>query len=77
MKIKVTQEHIERGVVKDCDVCPVALAMQEAMEDDKVRVFSTYIETSEGNYITPESVGDFIDNFDEGLPVKPFEFELE
>ena len=29
MIVEVTQEHINRGIVKDCNNCPVALAMQE------------------------------------------------
>ena len=82
MKINVTAEHIAHGVRKVCDKCPVALAIKEAIPA------ATYVMAGTGviditlnkvfkSYEAPESVREFIVNFDRGIkPHLPFSFEL-
>lgn len=38
MRIRVTQDHIDRGVKCDCIACPVALAVRDAMPGFNVEV---------------------------------------
>lgn len=76
MKIKVTQEHIDKGVVSNCNRCPVALAVQEALANDSATVGSSFIHTGIKSIEMPEEVYNFVHDFDAFLSVKPFEFEL-
>ena len=77
MNIQVTQEHIKQGVRRDCHYCPVALALRETLtEANYTGVFSTGINVDGVMHPTIESVKDFMDAFDGGLPVEPFSFEL-
>jgi len=84
MKIKVTSEHISKGVCGDEKNCAIALAVIEALNLDpsSVAVDTDGIRFYDGEEFfclrkTPEYVADFIDQFDADLPVGPIEFELE
>jgi hypothetical protein len=78
MKITVTQEHIDKGIREDCTACPIALALRE-------RGFDKY---SVGRYAIYPNWGRrgavglsraavrFTREFDQGLPVQPFSFNL-
>lgn len=91
MKISVTQEHISAGKKEDCQKCPIALAIIEVLPDTHVSVFAdlksvcnapaqfrdAYVRINgEARYL-PREASDFIDSFDCGRPVVPFEFDLE
>ena len=74
MIIRVTANHIARGLRNDCLACPVALAMQDAglpegELDNALNRFS--------NSGVPQSAYEFFENFDRGLDVQPFEFEYQ
>jgi len=88
IKVSVTQENIEQGT-SDCRDCPIARAIVEALF---VNVYEMRARVSVGEYIEiawvlpshkREIVGHtdaslkFLKDFDAGLPVKPFEFELD
>jgi hypothetical protein len=83
MRIAVTADHIARGIPKDPRTCPVALAIRSALPSMKYIsvVFSTafLLRDSMREYeaFLPEEVVIFVDDFDNGLPVFPFEFELD
>lgn len=82
IKIEVNQGHISRGIRRDCSICPVGLALF-----DKgyayVKVDTGHISYGSHPYRdrtiakTPRSVYRFIQSFDAGRPVKPFNFFLE
>jgi len=79
MRIKVTQDHIDRGHERNGSSCPIALAIGE-MGMDSVFVGSnitfscpTFGVVSER---TPPVAVQFICEFDSELPVEPFEFDL-
>lgn len=86
--VDVTQEHIDCGVRKSCDHCPISLAVLEALElsqdgpDDLILgVTDSYVcFYNKNSYQSklPPVASDFIDAFDrdKGL-VYPFSFELE
>ncbi len=56
--------------------CPVAIALKRAFKFKGVSSGSYRIESKGKQYRTPEAVSDWMCNFDYGLPVEPFEFEI-
>lgn len=77
-KIQVTRHHIDNGERNNCEKCPVARAILADYGED-----ITYLSVEQGTidindlvYATPASVSQFINYFDDGQPVEPFEFEL-
>lgn len=81
MKVKVTQEDINKGTSRSPSYCPVARAISR-QTTDYVRVGSTIIYLNLGtenvrSVLVPGHVTIFIDKFDRDRPVEPFEFELE
>lgn len=86
IRIKVTQEHIQRGLRNSACSCPIALAMAEHFGDDLDHNdnvvgcgFITHYEHGTGkrtSWWAPPEVERFIDKFDGGGAVSPFEFEL-
>lgn len=85
--IEVTQKDIDAGVKKDCNKCPIALAMLRAfpeaakvcVDGDCLTVFVNDREMLEAT--TTEEAYSFIERFDSGdLPevkVEPFTFTAE
>lgn len=82
VKVKVTQAHIDRGVRAVSDACPVFKAVEETLRG-KIRIFAVtnmhvavYDKTGNRVIMLPPSAYDFIQRFDRGDPVEPFEFPL-
>ncbi len=75
MRIYVTAEHIKKGMPLDGDHCPVALAIKEHTARN-VRVTEDEIKVSRKKMPSPKSVLEFVYDYDEGSPVKPFYFNL-
>lgn len=76
MKIQVTQEDIDKGIRQAPCSCPVGRAVKREI-DGCVSVGYATVATEEKLYWLPDEVSNFIFNFDRGIIVKPFEFELE
>lgn len=84
MRIDVTQDHIDRGIRKTCNQCPVALATIETIGDTTLRIshHEVYSGISGKNLaILPENVSEWIRNFDRyspdtGYKPEPFSFEV-
>lgn len=78
MRIEVTQEHIDKGTPEDACNCPVALAIREALkaEAEEIRVHHSDIWIWGDLYNTSEAVERFVWNFDVGVSVAPFTFDL-
>jgi hypothetical protein len=82
-RIDVTQEHIDRGVSKDCLRCPVALAIMCHVQpttsisvgDDAITMLPL------GGWFhdqqAPSVVRQFVRGFDRGDDVVPFSFDLD
>ena len=81
--ISVTAEHIAVGDREDCETCPVALAIAQAIPD------LTYVSVGPEGLIAkscrsereifvdlPREVQEFIWDFDDGGTPGPFTFEL-
>lgn len=83
MKVFVTQKHIGNGLKRDCIRCPAALAILEQCQVDKVEVGGIFIKYwKEGGPLSnsleiPSHLSQFIQNFDEGEPVAPIDFEID
>lgn len=89
MKVKVTQSHIKRGNKGQANSCPIALAVQEAIKESCLPKFfgkitevvvdeSSRVQFDNGCEFSfdDDRFADFIQNFDEGKKVKPFQFDL-
>ena len=88
MKIKVDLDHIKRGVQKNPTRCPITLAMKDAglqepcvykntfycgpMRFDPKRMSKYRI-----THLLPDEATHFLQRFDAGLGVSPFEFEAD
>ena len=82
MKVSVTQDHIDKGIQREANCCPVALAISEMGFENCSATASRIILDYHYEFITPKLVADFINNFDTPKEsilrknVKPIEFEL-
>jgi hypothetical protein len=76
--IRVTQELIDNGQKIDAACCPVALALKKEV-DPKASCGDTscYLGKRYGRHELPQAVITFVKAFDKGLPVEPFEFEID
>ena len=81
MRISVTQTHIDMGSIGDSDNCPVALA---AFDAGLVAPSVGPVSLSHGmdalnvtRHRLPDSVINFVRDFDADKQVKPFEFEID
>ena len=84
MKIEVGEQHIRhamrlRGTSEYLAgyCCPIALAIAEALDEDRVTVSISDVSTSQGCFNLPTEAQLFIFSFDHQEPVEPFEFEFD
>lgn len=77
MLIHVTQEHIDAGIRFDRFKNPIALACKDACEGKfcSVRVLSSLIDNT--FYVNPTEVSRRLDEYNHGLGMLPFSFELK
>ena len=80
MKVMVAQDDIDNGTACDCYLCPVARALQRLgldaeVDDTDVLMIDKHLWTIE--FPLPDPAREFIAKYDTGLPVEPFEFEME
>ncbi len=79
MRIKVTEDHIRRGVRGENTCCPIALAIQEATGNQEWHVGGLACwRTSnfDKNVELPIEATKFISRFDVNKSVQPFEFDI-
>lgn len=84
-KIKVTATDIKKGIVNNCEDCPVAQAIRRQCRAKMVAVDDNYITFDRSNQgrlrsfvaCPPKAVGIFVRRFDQNKSVKPFEFTLD
>ncbi len=75
--IQVTQKHIDEGVPGECDRCPIALAMHDAL---KLNVSVGDYDCWTDEYVEvelPKEAKIFVHDFDRLEPVHPFSFEID
>lgn len=77
MLIEVKQKHIDEGAKGSCSRCPIALALLDAGHRDVwIGNITLYTSVRKETYLPPKAI-QWINNFDDGLPVLPFSFEIE
>lgn len=76
-KITVTSKHIAKGMRSSGNKCPVALALKDKFRGNWVNVNRIYIEIEGKFYHVPQSVKEFINNFDNFGKGKSFSFLLK
>lgn len=85
INVDVTWDNIERGQLKHCLVCPIALAIYDALgmsyphndECSFLFVNHTNITLNNKHIDLPGVAIQFIRHFDRRMNVEPFSFELE
>lgn len=79
MKIKVTQDHINRGKCADARKCAVALAIFDAIGERLDRVGCFNVELMDRKVDLPPEAMEWILNFDTASKAgaQPFEFDLD
>jgi hypothetical protein len=85
VQIDVTEDHIKRGVPRDCCECPLVLAFGDKLSPWYfARVAAYVVQFWEGPaspitefQMLPYSARHFRKSFDEGCPVVPFTFRLD
>lgn len=76
MQIKVTQSDISNGGTEGCD-CPVALAMRRKWPNAFVGAVRFKTDGAElTQHDLPHEAVSWITDYDRGLPVTPFTFEV-
>lgn len=82
--IKVTEGHIRAGKTRDCADCPIALALSAALNlECRVDHYAWFaiepglsVSKTTAHWLPPIA-RQFVDDFDAGHYVGPFEFEVE
>ena len=79
--IKVTKEDIANGCPESTNNCPIARAILRQVKTDWVSVgYCIKVVDQDAQHLKykcPRSAKRFINRFDNGEPVKPFNFYLE
>ena len=76
MRIQVTKRDIDFGFANDTAACPVALALKRRFKTNLVSVGFARAMINTNGYPLPESVSQFIREFDARKSVQPFQFTL-
>lgn len=75
--IEIKQEDIDYGSIDSPCFCPIALAIKRTLKiESGVWVDYLKVFVKDEEFVLPHAVTNFIQGFDLGLPVAPFEFEL-
>lgn len=74
--IKVTKKDIKNGVRHDGNKCPITLAIARKFPNKPVCICSSHGHVGKDFCQFGKSVRRFIENFDKGESVKPFNFYL-
>jgi hypothetical protein len=88
MQINVTEKHIENGKKRNCQFCPIALAIGEHLEEGfechvsryTLKIYPASNQDLDSDFCLtevnlPQECSTFIGLFDNYDPVKPFTFE--
>ncbi len=76
MKVKVTQEDIRRGSEGMVGGCPISQAMTRQL-DQLTLVDYDVVAWGNQHYLSSPEMRKFVQDFDAGLPVEPFEIETD
>lgn len=75
INLKITEEHIKKGIRLQARFCPAALALKELFPINEISVFyDIYID--ERHIRTPDKLFKWIESYDRGEEVDPIYIEL-
>lgn len=75
--VKVTQEHIDKGIACDCEFCPLALALHDMGLTEAIVGVDDWVPEHHGDeLLLPPKARKFVSAFDYGYNVEPTEIEL-
>ena len=79
MKIDVLHSDIEYGIKRNCEDCPIARAINRALNNPSRTVEVTHMTVYIGTetFRLPTVATEFIRTFDDEREVRPFSFEME
>ena len=77
MKVQGTQDCIMRGKMGNSKLCPVALALRDALVGAEVEVYADNLYFNGHRYALSDSIMLFTKTFDDGGEVNPFEIDTE
>lgn len=72
IKVKVEQKHIDKGIKESPTFCPIALALRDL--NINTYIGSDLLKMRHLTVLLPEEAVKFIEDFDDGKMVQPFEF---
>jgi hypothetical protein len=72
--IIVTQKDIQSGRRRHYRLCPIAFAVGREYGTDDIHVTNRVIKIGNEAFNMPRSARRFVQRFDNGKPVKPFNF---
>lgn len=75
--IEVTKGDIKKGVAKNYHTCPVARAISRKLKNGLAPWVSTVLIIDYYKFGLPIEAHLFVIDFDKGLPVQPFSFDLD
>lgn len=81
--VHVSWQHIRCGTPGECDICPIALALRDALPRVSVSVTVTYPDRKATAYLDsvtvnlPEPCLEFMQAYDREEEALPFSFHLE
>lgn len=76
MLVKVSRQHIKKGCRISSSHCPVALAVRAANPKAVYVAVSSMIVIDDKMWNIPDYVQDWVQKFDTGEHVEPFEFTI-
>lgn len=76
MIIKVTQEHIDRGVRRSIRACPISLAIKGLFPNREPYVGCHTLLVDNKAYQATDEIKDFVTKFDNGKKVRPTTFKI-
>jgi hypothetical protein len=76
--ITVLQDDIDNGEPNNVNNCPIARAVKRDLNEDMVMVLRRHLNTYSNpeQFLLPAEARMFALQFDMGLPVEPFKFEI-
>jgi hypothetical protein len=79
MKVKITEQHVQKGQRCESNFCPIALALKERFDDPSVGSHGgSILQQGRRSFFMLDPKGrKFVADFDKGLPVEPCELNLE
>lgn len=77
MIVKVTKQDIENGLRCDVHNCPIAQALNRQSKASDIWVWSRTAVVDDVKYHLPSKAQEFIQFFDMGYVLEPFQFNLQ